>query len=432
MEQLPDFNNALPAVSVQPGQGVQTGAVNAQRQPGTSFRDTLALQKGLSENNLTQDAGKLVELQAQLIVPPTPLQPPIGTQLPAVLTGLLQSQLNGSPGSAADTGLPEGQKLPLPETAQVSVLNPGTEQSMPLPGPEISPSARMLQRLQSTTTATERGVANSAPVPEPELKPEPVVNRAQPAAQTVALSLSTLGPSTAGLPVQPQMMKLLAANTEQPLSPETDDTLSKLAQTLGVRPGADKQLRSDNGTPLSRVVEQVGLYSDVGDSRFRQADHALKPAESMVMKQDLDSPLWEREFANRIIWMTKNNMHTAKMRIDPPNLGSIEIKITVNHDQAAVSFLSNNAMVRDAIESASARLREVFAENGFQSLDVDVSGKDHQERQPRELAQQPKGTANASMQDDTQDALQDDTQDDTVPSPATGAGRSNLVVDYFV
>ncbi len=424
MEQIPDISSALSAVSVQPEQGVRAAAVNPQQQPGNSFREALAVQKGLSERKLPQGEVEPGGLPGLLLTPLEQANPVTGQVVVPVLNPRLPAQLATGldPSSAVDPA--EGQELPPVETLPFVPQSGPTQDGEPKAVTVVASSTTVMARQARPVSAVDRHGSPGVQVPEPATtEPELNLKRSQPVLQTVVTQTLAVEPASNGLLVQAQATKFMSAKLEDDLFLSAGDELGKIAQTLGVKPGADKQLRSDAGTPLSRVVDQVGLYSEIGDSRYRQAEQAVKPSEAMVLKQDLDSPLWQREFANRIVWMTKNNMHTAKMRIDPPNLGSIEIKITVNHDQAAVSFVSNNATVRDAIESASARLREVFADNGFQSLDVDVSGKENHDRRPHELAMAPQNNTGTTVTEESPETEQHE--------PVQGVS-SNLVVDYFV
>ena len=51
----------------------------------------------------------------------------------------------------------------------------------------------------------------------------------------------------------------------------------------------------------------------------------------------------------------------------------MKIKIGVHQDQAQVSFTVQNTSVREALDSHALRLREMFAEEGLNLADVDVS-----------------------------------------------------------
>jgi flagellar hook-length control protein FliK len=51
----------------------------------------------------------------------------------------------------------------------------------------------------------------------------------------------------------------------------------------------------------------------------------------------------------------------------------MEVRIQVQNDQASVHFTSAHAVVRDALEAALPRLREMFGTTGVELVNVDVS-----------------------------------------------------------
>ncbi len=51
----------------------------------------------------------------------------------------------------------------------------------------------------------------------------------------------------------------------------------------------------------------------------------------------------------------------------------MEVRIDLSKDQAQVTFLSPHAGVRDALEGQMQRLREMFAQQGMNLMDVNVS-----------------------------------------------------------
>jgi len=57
----------------------------------------------------------------------------------------------------------------------------------------------------------------------------------------------------------------------------------------------------------------------------------------------------------------------AELHLNPPHLGPLEVRLSITSDQNAVAnaqFTSPHAAVREAIEAAMPRLREILAESG--------------------------------------------------------------------
>lgn len=74
---------------------------------------------------------------------------------------------------------------------------------------------------------------------------------------------------------------------------------------------------------------------------------------------------WESAIGNSLIVMTGAGRDRAELVLTPPQLGRIEVSITMKGDEASATFVSANPAVRDALENALPRLREVLAEAGI-------------------------------------------------------------------
>lgn len=82
---------------------------------------------------------------------------------------------------------------------------------------------------------------------------------------------------------------------------------------------------------------------------------------------------WGDAVGQKVLWMAKQNITSADLRLDPPDLGTIHVRVSIQNDQAHVSFSSAQPVVREALDQHSARLREMLTEQGMTNVDVDVS-----------------------------------------------------------
>jgi flagellar hook-length control protein FliK len=90
-------------------------------------------------------------------------------------------------------------------------------------------------------------------------------------------------------------------------------------------------------------------------------------------------PEWHAAVMDKVSQMAAQNLQFAEIQLDPPELGSLQVRVQVNQDQAAIVFNSANAQVKEALENGASRLREMFNAEGFSSVDVDV--RDQQPQQ---------------------------------------------------
>ncbi len=78
--------------------------------------------------------------------------------------------------------------------------------------------------------------------------------------------------------------------------------------------------------------------------------------------------------------MIDKDVGSAKLSINPPQLGPIEVHVEVSGDKAQIVLSTHSLITRDALEAATPRLREVLGANGFTQVSVDVSHRSFQER----------------------------------------------------
>ncbi len=84
-------------------------------------------------------------------------------------------------------------------------------------------------------------------------------------------------------------------------------------------------------------------------------------------------PDWGNELGQRVLWMTNQQLSGAELRLSPPELGPLSVQISMDNDQASIQFSAHQSLVREAIESALPRLREMLAGAGINLADVSVS-----------------------------------------------------------
>ena len=62
--------------------------------------------------------------------------------------------------------------------------------------------------------------------------------------------------------------------------------------------------------------------------------------------------------------MASHDHQTAELRLNPPELGPVEMRLTLSSDQASLTILSPHAAVRDAMQSSLPRLQDMLQSVG--------------------------------------------------------------------
>ncbi len=235
-------------------------------------------------------------------------------------------------------------------------------------------------------------------------------------------------PPPAGLPATtagerqflPDLMPLaaLAGGSESPSRKGLSDML--LQAGVGETHPADMEAADGalarTGQPASQMLvePQMTLY---GADRMRDTSSSLSPARQVfAMQLPLRAQGWDGEFSQRVLWMAGSRTQWAEITLNPPNLGNVEVRLSLNGNEAGAQFYSPHSSVRDAIDASLPRLRDMLAEAGITLGDTQVSAESFSERRGQGPATGYAGSRG--------------TPQDSPEQPAVRAGRG--LVDLFV
>jgi len=87
-------------------------------------------------------------------------------------------------------------------------------------------------------------------------------------------------------------------------------------------------------------------------------------------------PGWNQALGTQVAWFVSQNISAASLRLNPQHLGPMEVEVSLDGDKASINFTSQQGMVREALESAIPRLREMLSENGLNLVNVNISQQD--------------------------------------------------------
>ncbi|MGI2186097.1 flagellar hook-length control protein FliK [Shewanella oncorhynchi] len=158
---------------------------------------------------------------------------------------------------------------------------------------------------------------------------------------------------------------------------DDSNTFSELKSTSSIQTLSMSQLNRQE-------TMQVQLSLRQGVEQQNQMQEMIQRF-SPVMKQQL-------------ITMVSQGIQHAEIRLDPPELGHMLVKIQVHGDQTQVQFHVTQPQTRDLVEQAMPRLRELLQEQGMQLADSHVSQGDQGER--REGSFGDGGSSNAADMDE--------------------------------
>lgn len=341
------------------------------------------------------------------------------------VTPILATQLATEEGvnvSAADPQQPraESELAPVSSVVKTSEQPSGLLSSQPAPVSEVVPHQSIPQSVDVRTGQLERSRIDTSGAAEQRLASEPVI-----APVTAAVAEDVKAPvaaSAQGVPVP-----AVAVNTAPRANPELRARSETSATTAppSLVAGDDASSVADQATQTQTVVRsnaavmpplkaqndniaQVavdnteGIQSQSGRSgatdwlqAATQSLNALKPAVTTQPQLQMPAgmapthPGWSQSLSERVVWSAGQQLQSATIQLDPPELGSLHVKLQVVQDQVSVTFTSPHASVREAVEQSMPRLRELFEQQGLnlgESMVKDQS-QGREQRQQQSYAQ---------------------------------------------
>ncbi|MFW1677678.1 flagellar hook-length control protein FliK [Pontibacter sp. JAM-7] len=351
-----------------------------------------------------------------------------------------QQVLNNAAQSGADTAPEVVPQSPLPGNAQAVADDAEAEPPITRERPSQAPLHASEQAVAALTTkANEQAALHSAVLAagreaaaQPQVSAqaselvkgqvresgvtqivgEQVVTGRQEGDANSRVSANTV---SSDLPVLPTLGKKLELNLEN-----SQALLRSVAAMKQAADTATSQQRTEAGS-----VVAVDTYTSAGLGQPTQTQKTLTESHTLMMPNQMrmNTPAWQNALGERAMLLVANGARTAEIRLDPPELGALQIRVQMNQDQVSLSFSSPHAHVRDAVEQSLPRLREMFAEQGLALQDSSVSDQSSGESRgeaAQQLAEQSYAGADSGSQDG--DELAD------VPLQAA---RNVSLVDYY-
>ncbi|WBF47160.1 flagellar hook-length control protein FliK [Serratia rubidaea] len=315
---------------------------------------------------------------------------------------------------------PAGQRADAPQ------LQTPAADAQPAPnGEALSRLLSTPERLATLANLTERAPADAATTPDDEPESPPVAAlKAQdaPDAATLQALLAMLPPTAAPLPDEqraaaPPADHRPAANTPAPanaLMTALHNDAAPPAERI-TTPAAPRQTSAPHNSdaaappavkPDAFSVERLALNGDGASAPAPQ--HAIaSPASGVqlttpqpaaaptapaapLLNAPLGSPEWQQALSQQVLMFQRGGQQSAELRLHPQELGSLQITLKLDDQQAQLHIASAHGQVRAAVEAAMPQLRHALAESGI-NLGQSSVGGDTSPQQSQQQASQEHG-----------------------------------------
>jgi flagellar hook-length control protein FliK len=254
------------------------------------------------------------------------------------------------------------------QTDDTSQTNAAQAAAAPTGASDATAQSIMASAIQSSGTniSNPSGAVHDATTPDPGTTPQDAASvNAAPTAVAVAALASRPAAATAAAAAR------VASNAQ-------------LIPDLAGASATDR--RAHIGAADLSAATSIDASAGAAQAVVSASASDLAPSPALNVTARVDSPEFGQAVADRVSLMVDSNLTNAKLQVNPPALGPIEVKIALQAGHAQVWLTSHSAVTRDALESSSPKLKEMLGAQGFGQVSVDISQRSFQDRTP-----QPRG-----------------------------------------
>lgn len=140
-------------------------------------------------------------------------------------------------------------------------------------------------------------------------------------------------------------------------------------------------------------------FTDVSANATEVAQHAYEQQSSEVLNTAVSSEVAQSQKANvqlhqetiaifrkdfteavkdKVMLMISQKLQQFDITLDPPELGNMQVRVNLQNEQAAVSFIVQNQQAKEALEQNMHKLRDMLAQQGVDVGDANIEQQSQQ------------------------------------------------------
>lgn len=360
---LPDIQNALAALAaLNPASGSKAPSPNAMRaEPPASFKQALSKEVAQRQHSFQPQAAAKPQPPAkpqaasrpQPAAPQQAAKPPAGDK--AKEADKAEAQSSDKAAAPADAAAPAAQAS---DAIQEEKASEDSAASLTdIPG---APQAALMMQLMNTTAAAAAVPADAAPAPDAAV-----------AGKAAGKDAAAQGP-----------LDLRAAGGKNEAAAGKEAAHDAAAST-GLQAAFGKAM-NEAGQHAAQALNAAQAETPAAPAALAALQAAVQTVHAPAGHADkltpaVGTPAWDQALGQKIVWMAQGGEQSATLTMNPPDLGPMQVVLSISNNQASVDFMSAQPEVRQALENALPRLREMMSESGVQLGQANVSAGSQQQ-----------------------------------------------------
>lgn len=136
-----------------------------------------------------------------------------------------------------------------------------------------------------------------------------------------------------------------------------------MAQIAGETGNEPAKSDVDTATRFDGSLQAATLQAAPAAAAAAAAPPMAPPTASLA--PPVGTAAWDQALAQRVTWMVSGDQQSATLTLNPPELGPLQVVLNISKTHADASFIASQPEVRQALEAALPKLRDMLGEAGI-------------------------------------------------------------------
>ncbi|HET6804622.1 MAG TPA: flagellar hook-length control protein FliK [Frateuria sp.] len=100
--------------------------------------------------------------------------------------------------------------------------------------------------------------------------------------------------------------------------------------------------------------------------------NAVVPTHNLSVASPAGTPAFAQELGQHVVWLGQQDVKQARIRLHPEDLGTLDVKVSMNHDRVDVSFAVQHPAAVHVVQQTLPQLDALLAHHGLALGQADV------------------------------------------------------------
>ena len=180
---------------------------------------------------------------------------------------------------------------------------------------------------------------------------------------------------------------------------------------------------------FASMVGQTDTVIQENSQLRAEASKSQQQFEGFDKAVNIHKPEGQQQLNEKIRWMVNARNTMAEIRLDPPELGSMQVRVNVAGDAASVSFVVQSQQAKEALADAMPKLRDMLSEQGIELGDAQVRKDNSSSNENGQQLAENSGSRNGAGNRGENDVLDDVDETRIVEQSVTRAAKGGI--DFY-